>query len=537
MTILWRGSESNRANRRYKAFARLLAFTIAGRRGVGYVLATMTDYPTEWQRRVLWTVFTYLAIVALGTVAAVLTVLFGRAVGFLQPVLIPFAVAAVLAFLLEPVISLMTTKTRLSRTLSVLIVFVLISLLMALLFVSVVPQIYSSSVHMVQDMPEYAQKAQTRLNDLLTASQKKIDQIDRMLPGAKAVDRAAARSASSEPTKAKTAGNTGTAGAAQTGNSSSDDNSLRSYFDQQLPQLQKQVPAILNSGWHLLIKSIGGFLGVFGAMLSAIIIPVYLYFLLVEGRNIGRWWSEYLPIRDSPFKQEVVSVLLEINVYLKAFFRGQLLVSSIDAVLIGGSLYFILHLDFAFFIGLLVLVLTFIPYLGIILCYIPALLIAVIQFGDWQHPFYAVLIMFIAQTLEGTIISPYIVGDAVGLHPMTVIISVFGWSLLLNGPIGAILAVPLSATVKVLLRRYVWEKGGRSGRHLVPVTPASLATLQKVAQETEAAKNRKEAEKVQAEVEAQAHAQAEAAQIQAATAAAAAEAAPSVTPAPGPTDI
>jgi predicted PurR-regulated permease PerM len=485
----------------------------------------MNDYPTEWQRRVLWSVFTYLAIVALGTVAAVLMVLFGRAVGFLQPVLIPFAVAAVLAFLLEPVVSLLTTRTRLSRTLSVLIVFVVISLLMALLLVSVVPQIYSSSVRMVQDMPEYAQKAQTRLNDLLTASQKKIDQIDRMLPGAKAVDRAAARSASSAPTKAKTVGTAGTegapAGAAQNGNPPSDDNSLRSYFDQQLPQLQKQVPAILNSGWHLLIKSVGGFLGVFGAMLSAIIIPVYLYFLLVEGRNIGRWWSEYLPIRDSPFKQEVVSVLLEINVYLKAFFRGQLLVSSIDAVLIGGSLYFILHLDFAFFIGLLVLVLTFIPYLGIILCYIPALLIAVIQFGDWQHPFCAVLIMFVAQTLEGTIISPYIVGDAVGLHPMTVIISVFGWSLLLNGPIGAILAVPLSATVKVLLRRYVWEKGGRSGRHLVPVTPASLATLQKVAQETEAAKARKEAEKVQAQVAAQTQAQTEAAQVQAATAAAA----------------
>jgi hypothetical protein len=233
-------------------------------------------------------------------------------------------------------------------------------------------------------------------------------------------------------------------------------------------------------------------------------------------------WSEYLPIRDSPFKQEVVSVLLEINVYLKAFFRGQLLVSSIDAVLIGSSLYFILHLDFAFFVGLLVLVLTFIPYLGIILCYIPALLIAVVQFGDWQHPFYAVLIMFVAQTLEGTIISPYIVGDAVGLHPMTVIISVFGWSLLLNGPIGAILAVPLSATVKVLLRRYVWEKGGRSGRHLVPVTAASLATLQKVAQETEAAKIRKEAEKVQAQVEAQTQAQTEAAQVQAAAAAQAA---------------
>ena len=84
--------------------------------------------------------------------------------------------------------------------------------------------------------------------------------------------------------------------------------------------------------------------------------------------------------------------------------------------------------------------------------------------------------MFGVQMLESTIISPKIVGDSVGLHPVTVILSVFGWSLLLKGPIGAILAVPLSATVKVLLRRYIWEASGR-GRHLLPVSGASAAML------------------------------------------------------------
>jgi predicted PurR-regulated permease PerM len=458
----------------------------------------MTRYPTDWQRRVLWTVLTALAIIALGTVAVLLLVALGRAVGFLQPVLIPFAVASVLAFLLDPVVRLITTRTRLSRTLAVLLVFLLISLLLALMFISVVPQIYESSARMIQQMPQYAAKAQTRLIGLLDASQKKIDQLDRLLPGARSLDRAASQSASSSPAPSA-APSPGPPGTAQLPGAEGQD-SIRNYLNQQLPALGKQVPMILNSGWHFVIGSIGGFLGVFGAMLSAVIIPVYLYFLLVEGRSIARWWSEYLPIRDSPFKQEVVSVLLEINGYLTAFFRGQLLVSTIDGVLIGSSLYFFLHLDFAFFIGVLVLVLTFIPYLGIILCYIPALLIAIVQYGDWQHPLCAVLIMFVAQTLEGTIISPYIVGDAVGLHPMTVIISVFGWSLLLNGPIGAILAVPLSATVKVLLRRYVWEKGAR-GRHLVPVTPAAAATLQRVAEETEQAKIRHAAENAQPEPE------------------------------------
>ena len=248
---------------------------------------------------------------------------------------------------------------------------------------------------------------------------------------------------------------------------------VRGYIQKQIPALQSRIPALLDSVWHLLFKS----LGAVGTLLDLIIIPVYLYFLLVESHNIARHWGEYLPIRDSPFKKEVVSVLLEINGYLVAFFRGQLLVSTIDGILIGGALALGLHLDFAFLIGLCVVVLTFIPYLGIILCYIPAILAAIIQYGDFVHPLWAVAIMFGVQMLESTILSPLIVGDSVGLHPVTVILSVFGWSLLLQGPIGAILAVPLSATVKVLLRRYIWEPSGR-GRHLLPVSGASAAMLE-----------------------------------------------------------
>ena len=110
----------------------------------------MTNYPTAWQRRLLWTVVTYLAIVAGGAVAVWLITLFGQAVGFLQPVLIPFALAAVLAFLLDPIVKLLTTTTRLSRTWAVLLVFVFVVLLLGLLGVSVVPRLYDSTVKMVQ---------------------------------------------------------------------------------------------------------------------------------------------------------------------------------------------------------------------------------------------------------------------------------------------------------------------------------------------------------------------------------------------------
>jgi predicted PurR-regulated permease PerM len=68
------------------------------------------------------------------------------------------------------------------------------------------------------------------------------------------------------------------------------------------------------------------------------------------------------------------------------------------------------------------------------------------------------VIFIVIQNLEGMFYAPRIVGSSVGLHPMTVIVSIFVWGLLIGGLLGPILAVPLTATVKVLLTRYVWGR-------------------------------------------------------------------------------
>lgn len=169
-------------------------------------------------------------------------------------------------------------------------------------------------------------------------------------------------------------------------------------------------------------------------------------------------WSRYLPLRSSPLKDEIVSLLNEINTYLIHFFRGQLLVSLIDGAVVGTALFLFLRLDFAFLIGLMVGILCLIPYLGMALCLIPAMLIALAQYGDLAHPLWVLLIFVIAHNLDGIFISPKVIGDSVGLHPMTVIVSVFAWTVVLGGLLGALLAVPLTATLKVLLRRYFWDR-------------------------------------------------------------------------------
>jgi predicted PurR-regulated permease PerM len=233
---------------------------------------------------------------------------------------------------------------------------------------------------------------------------------------------------------------------------------IQAYVEKQMPKLEQALPTMLEKFWDILKKSIGGFLGITGFLLSLILVPIYLFFLLNERPRIQQRWKEYLPLRASPFRDEVADVLSEINRYVTAYFRGQLLVCLVDGILIGVILTIYPGLNFAPVIGVMVVILTMIPYIGIIICWIPAVLIAAFQWGDWTHPIIVTVIFIVIQNLEGIFYAPRIVGNYVGLHPMTVIVSIFAWGLIIGGVIGPLLAVPLTAAMKVLLARYVWGR-------------------------------------------------------------------------------
>ena len=98
-----------------------------------------------------------------------------------------------------------------------------------------------------------------------------------------------------------------------------------------------------------------------------------------------------------------------------------------------------------------------VPYLGVLLSLIPALALAAAQFGDLWHPLLVLGIFGITQTLEGLVISPKIIGDRVGLHPLTIIVAVLVGTTFLGGLLGGLLAIPLTAALRVLMYRYVWR--------------------------------------------------------------------------------
>jgi len=390
--------------------------------------------PTPTQKKIFWAAVTSLSFVAMGAVVTLLGWLVITAISYLQPVLIPIAIAAILAYLLDPVVNWLERR-RLSRTMSVITVFTVSIAMVAGILIYIIPAVGNQGQQFATHMPEYTERAQALISKTIENA-KRLSELPIFQRPEDSVTRPTAFSGY-----------------------------IATAIDEGIAWLQKKLPDIAVATGQFLQKSVGGFLGVFGFLLSLILVPIFLFFFLKEGHSISQNWSNYLPLRASPLKSEIVSLLNEINNYLINFFRGQLLVSLIDGLLIGLCLLIFVRLEFSLLIGLMVGLLGLIPYLGMMIRWIPAVIIAAAQFGDWWHPVLVTIIFLAANNIDGMIIAPKIVGESVGLHPLTVIISVLGWSLILGGLLGALLAVPLTATLKVLLKRYFWDRPPDDGIH------------------------------------------------------------------------
>ncbi len=435
----------------------------------------LRKYPTPWQRKTMWASLTALFLVVLVAIVAAVMWIAGNLIGFLQPILIPVAIAAILAYLLDPLVTHLSDRGY-SRGKAIGALFTIAFLGLAAVLTWVVPTISMQSANVAKELPAYTNRARDTVVDLIyrynhsfgvpaagktRATSAATNLVNWLLasptptPAADSVAVISPLPNTTSPPEAPADPALSTVTTPKL--TSAERQRIQEWVERQLPNLQRQLPALSEKFWNLLKTSIGGFLGVTGFLLSLVMVPIYLFFLLKERPAIERRWKEYLPLRNSPLKDEVATVLMQINSYVIAYFRGQLLVCLIDGALIGAALM-ILGVNFAPLIGVLVVFLTMIPYVGIVLCWIPAVLIAAAQWGDWMHPLIVTAIFFGIQNLEAIFIAPKIVGNSVGLHPMTVIVSIFVWGLLVGGLLGPILAVPLTATVKVLLARYVWGR-------------------------------------------------------------------------------
>jgi len=383
--------------------------------------------PVAWQRRFWYAALTALAMVALFAVVAGVIYLVVEAAAFLQPLLIPIVAAVILTYLLGPVVDRFCSF-GFGRTWSVVVLFLLIGLGLAGIGVWVGPVLWHQTAQFGQTLPEQASRGQ----ELLMTTLEWVRGLQQKLQPAEVLG--VERTMRDQVWGA-----------------------VGGQVEQFVAWLQQRLPDMLSAIGGFLQRSVGGVLGVAGVAISLFLVPLFLFFFLKDSANFAREWRRYIPLPESPLRNEVASLLEEINGYLIRYFRGQFTVSLIDGVLIGTALL-IMGLNFALLIGLAVGLLALIPYVGLTICWIPAVIIAAAQFGDWTHPLIVTAIFVGMSNLESFFIAPRVVGDSVSLSPLTVILSVLIWSLVLGVLLGSLLAVPLTATIKVLLQRYVWHR-------------------------------------------------------------------------------
>ena len=202
------------------------------------------------------------------------------------------------------------------------------------------------------------------------------------------------------------------------------------------------------------VRSLAGHLGRSGQWLLGwisflFLVPVVTFYLL-------RDWDALVPraLRLVPRRHEaqVRCVVGEIDAVLAQFLRGQLAVMAVLALVYVGGLW-LTGLDLAFAIGVLAGLVSFVPYLGVILGLLLAGLAALLQFGDTWHLLAVAGVFGFGQVLEGVVLSPLLVGERIGLHPVAVIFAVMAGGQLF-GFAGVLLALPVAAAVVVLLRHW-----------------------------------------------------------------------------------
>jgi predicted PurR-regulated permease PerM len=363
--------------------------------------------PTEKQSRVIWFSITAVAVATVVILCGFLVWGLGWLANKLASVIFPLAIAAVLAYLLDPLVDFLE-RQKVPRRRAILLVFSVLLMLVVILLATVVPQLIDEIKSLVQQMPNYAERLRNYLTDKLAISSLAARARDAM------------------------ASDMGT--------------SLQNW-------LSAAAPVV--GGWLFLqFQRAASWVGF---LIGLALVPIYLFYFLQEKSGIQRKWTDYLPLNESKVKKEVVFVLTSINDALIVFFRGQVLVALCTGTMLAIA-FSILGLNYAILLGAIAAIFGIMPYVGSIVCLLLALILSAVQFGDWLHPFLVLVIFGVVQLIEGFVVSPKIIGGRVGLHPLTIIVAVLVGTTLMGGILGGVLAIPLTAALRTLMFRYVWKK-------------------------------------------------------------------------------
>jgi len=233
--------------------------------------------------------------------------------------------------------------------------------------------------------------------------------------------------------------------------------------NQTMETLESKGGAIAEKSAEVLKSAWLGLMGIFTKMTYLAVIPIYLFYFLSSNRNLLDDLENELRFISASVREDIIFLVREFVGILVAFFRGQLLIGLLMGV--GYAIGFSLSgLKFGITLGLLFGLLNIVPYLGSIVGVIVTLLVAYLQpdgiaeSGQWNLLLGCGLSFALVQLIESYYLTPKIMGQQTGLHPVVVIVSIFFWGTALGGILGMIFGIPLTAFFiiawRLLCRKY-----------------------------------------------------------------------------------
>ena len=362
----------------------------------------MPDRPTDEELlsvlRNRWVKFALAGLVALPCLAVLVWLVY-----HLRGVLIPFGLAAVAAYILNPIVEYLQAKLRWPRA---PVVVSLVALLTILLLTAASLALYSV-VTTIEDMVPVAR-------DAIEASTQPDGLLDRIQVTLEGVP-----------------------------------HDVRVEIHKVLDELPNEIKLHLRDISRSVLQGIGALvgslLGIVLASFNFVVFFVVMGYLLVDLPRMRQSAIDLMPMQ---FKDDLVRIARELDTNLRAFFRGQVLVALALGVIYAIGLT-LCGVDFGLLIGFGAGLVSVVPYLGVAVGLAPAMLFALPYSGIWT-PLSVIAVFVFGQTIEGLYLTPKIIGRNVGLSPVVVILSIMIFGQLF-GFLGVIFAVPLAAATKVML--------------------------------------------------------------------------------------
>jgi predicted PurR-regulated permease PerM len=227
--------------------------------------------------------------------------------------------------------------------------------------------------------------------------------------------------------------------------------------DRAIEAARENLPRLASSVGRWLSNVFDSVRGFILFLLNLIFVPVFAFYLLVDFPKVKRGMTDLVPV---PYREVVVDRVREVDQAVASFLRGQLTIALILAFINSVGLV-VIGVPLGLVIGIVAGFANMIPYMSLVVGLLPAVLLCWAEHGSWVRVILVVVVFTGGQLLEGTYLSPRILGRSVNLHPVWVLLAIIiGGSFF--GIFGMLIAVPAAAAIQVFLRH--WLESYRASR-------------------------------------------------------------------------